>query len=365
MELLYKPNWEETKKRMAAWWAHEDIGRCALAVTAEKTDAYRIAPPPLPEKIEDRWLDLDYLGAVQEYTMQQTYYGGEAIPVWNPGDGWIHIAGFLGCPIELREDTGWPGTILEKGNLTGYDYQKITIDPNNRWWKFSEKTHGYAVKAARGKSIPGIQALGGCGDTLAQLRGTQQLLFDVMDCPEYVREFDQYLMRQWIEVYEKFFEITKDSAEGSTSWPSTNVWAPGRFYFPMCDFSYMISTKMFTDLFLPSIEMQVNYLDYSLYHLDGVGAFKHIDVILGLPKLNGVQVVPGDGKPNALYYMDLLKKIQRAGKNLWISLPPEDVERALENLSAKGLFITTRCETEEDAQELLKKAAKISKGVIA
>jgi hypothetical protein len=361
MELLYKPDWEVTKKRLVAWWAHEDIGRCALAVTAEKKDAPHIAPPPLPGKVGDRWIDFDYQRALQEYNMQRTFYGGEAIPVWNPGDNWIHMAGFLGCPIELRDDTGWPGTILEKGDLTGFDYRKITIDPDKQWWKFSVKMHHQAVEAARGKSIPGIQALGGCADTLAQLRGTQQLLLDVMDCPGYVRDFDQYLMKQWNEVYEKFYQITREGAEGSTTWPSTNVWAPGRFYFPMCDFSYMISTKMYTDLFLPSIEMQVNYLDYSLYHLDGVRAFAHIDVILALSKLNGVQVVPGDGKPNALHYMDLLKKIQRAGKNLWISLPPEDVETALENLSAKGLFINTSCETEEEARNLIIKAEKLSK----
>jgi hypothetical protein len=36
MELQYKPDWVETKKRMVAWWAHEHIGRCALAVTAER-----------------------------------------------------------------------------------------------------------------------------------------------------------------------------------------------------------------------------------------------------------------------------------------------------------------------------------------
>ena len=293
--------------------------------------------------------------------MHRTFYGGEAIPVWNPGDGWIHMAGFLGCPIELREDTGWSEPILDQGDLTGYDYHQIVINPDNQWWMFSEKIHRFAVEAAKGKSIPGIQALGGCADTLAQLRGTYQLLFDLVDCPEYVREFDQYLMKQWIEVYEKFYSLTREGAAGSTTWPGTNVWAPGRYYLPMCDFSYMLSTKMFTDIFLPSIEMQVNYLDYSLYHLDGEAAFAHVDVLLALPKLNGIQVQPGAGKPSVLYYMEVLKKIQRAGKNLQIFLPPEEVESALENLSAKGLFITTSCKTEAEARDLLKKAEKLSK----
>jgi hypothetical protein len=59
--------------------------------------------------------------------------------------------------------------------------------------------------------------------------------------------------------------------------------------------------------------------------------------------------------------MDVLKKIQRAGKNLQIILPAEEVETALENLSSKGLLIVTRCKTEADARELLRKAGKLSR----
>jgi hypothetical protein len=359
-ELLYKPDWEETKERLAAWWAHEDIGRCAISVTAEKTGVPQAAPPPLPPNVADRWLDLDYLRAVHEYEMRRTLYGGEAIPVWNPGDRWIHMAGFLGCPIALRENTGWSEPILDQGELASHDYHQIVIHPDNTWWKFSDKIHRFAVEAAKGKSIPGIQALGGCADTLAQLRGTRQLLLDVVDCPDTVREFDQYLMKQWIEVYEKFYEITREGAEGSTTWPGTNVWAPGRYYLPMCDFSYMLSPKMFADIFLPSIELQVNYLDYSLYHLDGVGAFAHVDALLALPKLNGIQVVPGAGKPSALHYLGLLKKIQHAGKNLQIFLPADEVQSALDSLSARGLYITTSCKTEAEARHLLAMAEKWS-----
>jgi hypothetical protein len=189
MDLLYKPDWEKTKERLTAWWAHEDIGRCAIAVTADKA-VIRVQPPVFPEKKENWWVDLDYLRAFNEYRIQQTFYGGEAFPAWNTGDGWIGIAGFLGCPIELKEETGWVGPIIANGSLTDYDYQNIIIDPSNEWWKISEIIHRFAAEEARGKSIPLIQALGGCADTLASIRGTQNLLLDVIDCPSYVHEFD-------------------------------------------------------------------------------------------------------------------------------------------------------------------------------
>ena len=59
MELLYKPDWAETKERFLAWWAHEDFGRCGLAVTSPAGGLKPVSPPAFPEKVEDRWLDFD------------------------------------------------------------------------------------------------------------------------------------------------------------------------------------------------------------------------------------------------------------------------------------------------------------------
>ena len=122
----------------------------------------------------------------------------------------------------------------------------------------------------------------------------------------------------------------------------------------------MISPKHFQELFLPSVARQVELLDYSIYHLDGEGNFAHLDAILDLQKLQAVQVLPGDGKPSQLHYMPLLKKVQAAGKNVHLNLKPEEVEPALNELSARGLFIETKCETEDDARKLLKDAEKWS-----
>lgn len=92
MELLYKPDWELTKGRLCTWWAHEDFGRCAVAVTTPKAGLQPLPPPAFPEKVEDRWLDFDYLHVANEYWLSRTFYGGEAIPIWHPGyPGWDFI----------------------------------------------------------------------------------------------------------------------------------------------------------------------------------------------------------------------------------------------------------------------------------
>ena len=77
--------------------------------------------------------------------------------------------------------------------------------------------------------------------------------------------------------------------------------------------------------------------------------------------MDAIQVGPGAGKPSPLYYMDILKKVQAAGKGLHISIAPEEVAYALDNLSSKGLFINTWTETVEDGYDLLKTVVQNSR----
>ena len=353
MELLYKPDWEETKERYKAWWAHDYFGRCAISVYAPKSGVPDQDPPTLPDKIEDRWLDFDYVRLANEYRFNRQFYGEEALPVWTSGyPGWTFIPCFMGARIDLAETTGWVYPIADKGNLTDYDYLDFKIDPDNRWWKLALEMLRFGVEQCRGKALVSIGAFGGCGDTLAGIRGNQELLLDLPDHPGYIREFDQYLMRQWMEVYDIFYEIIRDADEGSTSW--FQLWSPGKCYPSHNDFAYMISPTMFKDIFLPSIEMQTRFVDHTVHHLDGIGNFNHLDALLELPRLQAFQILPGAGKPSPLHYMDILKRVQSAGKNLHIGIEASEVRYALENLSARGLFLSTWCATEEEACALLR-----------
>jgi hypothetical protein len=354
--LLYKADWEETKQRFLAWWAGEAIGRCALAVTAPRADMADIEPPVPPTEPAARWTDLAYIRAQNAYRLATTFYGGEALPVWHGGyPGHTSIPAFLGCPTELDENTGWWDPIFDE-QVDDWDVASLRIDPDNRWWRFTLEQARMSVTEAAGRALPCIGgALGGCGDTLAALRSTMPLLYDVTRVPQRVLQAELYLMDVWIEVYETLYGITHAAAEGSTvGW--FPLWSPGRYYVTHCDFSYMISPKMFRELFVPAIERQTQYLDHCVHHVDGIGAFRHVPVLCELPRLQALQILPGAGKPSPLHYLDTLRQVQALGKNLHISLPPDEVESALELLSARGLFIATHCETEEQARHLLKMA---------
>jgi len=360
MALELKTDWEETKARYRAWWAGDVLDRCAIAVTAPRDNASTLVPPTRPATPLARWTDLDYATAYNDYAMRRTFYGGEAFPIWTVGyPGHTAIPAFLGCPTDLDFDTGWWNPIVVGESLE--EVFNLHIDPQHPWWQFTLRSLERAARESAGRCIPSIGAFGGCGDTLAALRGTDRLLLDVIDRPDEVRAAEEYLMQMFYTVYDTCYQLVHDSSDaGSACW--FGFWAPGKTYAAHNDFSYMISPRMFQDIFLPVIEAQTQFLDYTVYHVDGICAFAHVPALCELPRLHGLQILPGAGKPSPLTYMDTLKYVQRAGKGLQISLEAHEVETALRELSSKGLFIETWCASEAEARELLRNVARWSHG---
>ena len=100
---------------------------------------------------------------------------------------------------------------------------------------------------------------------------------------------------------------------------------------------------------------EINYLDYSIYHLDGPDALKHLDMILEIPRLNAVQWVPGAGmvKEGVARWIPIYRKIQAKKKAIQVFCQSAEVDFVLESLKPEGLLIFTSCSSEKEAKELL------------
>ncbi|NQU10065.1 hypothetical protein HQ590_04700 [bacterium] len=351
LELLYKPDWVETQERHLAWWRHEYFGRCALAVRAPKDNPPAVPEPPLHTSIRQKWYDLEHIDRWNQYTMGRTFFGGEALPIWSPGyPGNNSIPVLLGNEHELDEHTGWTKGDPVLAHRT--DFRALCINKQHPEYLWTLEMLRFAAERSRGKCLVSIGAFGGCGDTLAGLRTTNQLLYDVVDRPDWVHDAELYLMDMWCAHYEDLYQHVRAADDGSTCW--FPLWSPGKFYATQNDFSYMISPQTFRELFVPALRRQLEYLDHAVYHVDGIGAFGHVDALGELDRLQAIQILPGAGKPGPLHYPDVLKRVQRAGKNLHIAIPAEEVRPALAMLSARGLLIDTWCETEAEARDLLR-----------
>jgi hypothetical protein len=347
----FKDDWEQAQKRFEAWWAGEVVDRVAIQVTAPRYGAVRKEIPP-PPSLQARWTDVDYVLASAEEGLRTTYFGGEAFPRFWPNLGPDVFAGYLGCPIEFAEGTSWAHPIITDWE----DLPPLHFDANNSLWQLTLKLTSAAARAGKGRYFVGLTDLHGGMDALAAMRGQQSLCLDTLDRPDQVERSMQFLTPLWFEIYEGMHSIVQQSMRGSSTW--LGAWAPGRWYPVSCDFAGLVSPQAFRRFILPDIEAQTKWLDHSIYHLDGPCALQHLDALLEMPRLDGIQWVPGAGSGSMLQWIPLLKRIQRAGKLVHIAVAPEEVGPLLAELSAPGLMLSMGCSSEAEAGALLRQAAQ-------
>ncbi len=349
--MRFKEDWGEARARIEAWWRGEVLDRALIQVTAPRPGEGRVPPP---RDLEQQWLDPDYVVAAAEEHMRLTYYGGEALPIFYPNLGPEVFAGYLGADLEFSESTSWSVPILRRWD----DLSRIRFERSNRWWQLTLRLLETAGQALGGSCLLGLTDLHSGGDLVAALRDPQVLATDLVDHPAQVKAAMALAESLYRPVYEEQMAVSGRYSPGSTTW--LGVWSPGRYYPTSCDFACMISPAMFCEFFLPALRREIDYLDHSLYHLDGPGALRHLDDLLDIEKLGGIQWVPGANSGPMLQWLPYLKRIQAAGKLIHISVEPEEVEPLLRALAPEGLCLATHVDTEEEARDLLKLAARLA-----
>jgi hypothetical protein len=352
MNLSYHDDWESARRHLEAWWANDALDRAAISITAPREHPLGpdTPPPKAPSNLLDRWLDAEYRVAAADHAMRRTFYGGESLPFFWPNLGPGIAAAYLGVEPSFAEDTVW-------FNQHPSDWADIAprFDPDNKWWQATLNLVRAAVEASDGNFFVGLTDIGGATDIEASLRGTDALLMDLVDSPREVKRVRDRLVPLWRRWYEDQERIIHRRLAGASCW--LGVWAPGRTYNIQCDFSCMISPAHFNEFVAPELEALCSWLDYVTYHLDGPGALQHLDRLLAMPDLDGIQWTPGAGAPSAVGWLPMLKKIQQAGKILHLHDDISNAETILRELSPRGLMLSVGgCRSEAEAREFLAKA---------
>ncbi len=350
--MRYMEDWPRVRELWLGYWAGEEFERPLMRVTAPNGQQPRAIPDPAG--LEERWTDPEYVAAVHAERMRCTYWGGEGFPAHFVNLGPTIMASYLGAPLNLMETTTWPHPIVDD-----WDTCELHFDESNRWWRATKAVTTACVEASGGNYAVGLTDLGGADDVLSYLRGPERLCVDLIERPEVIRERLAWVLELWFRLYDELWAITKRSMDGSTAW--IRAWSPGRFYSLQSDFSCMISAPMFEEFVIPCLERQTEWLDHSIYHWDGPGALQHLDALLDLPHLDGIQWTPGAGNPPVCEWPEQLTRIQERGKRLYLFVGADEVEQLLEFLSPRGLFLETSVGSVEEAEDLLRMAVEWSK----
>ncbi len=225
-------------------------------------------------------------------------------------------------------------TWFHPSGITSLAETELGCSLDNPWWQRVEAITRAGTARWGNRVVVGHTDLGGNLDILASLRGTQQLLLDLYDAPDDVERLLGQITPLWLRYYDEFRRLVTATNRGTAGW--SPLWMPGSGYMLQSDFSYMISPRMFERLVLPDLTACCDALDYAFYHLDGKGEIKHLDMLLSIERLRGIQWIPGDGAPPPEEWLPLLKRIRDAGKLCQVYVTPEGALKIARALGGKG-----------------------------
>ena len=357
MELACHAEFDRVIERIAAWFECQIVDRPVVQVTAPKpVSELREYPNKQHATDEERWTDVEYTVAGVDANIHNTYYAGEAVPMFFPNLGPEILANMLGCGIEFGDVTTWSIPLIRTWDEAWRD---LKIDPDNQWLKIVTDMVKLGLEVGRGKWLTGLTDFHPGGDLAAALRDPQNLCLDLIDCPERVKELIVVTEPAFYQAYEAQYALMRQAGQGTTTWLS--VYSPGTYYPTSNDFSCMISKEAFDEFFLDELAREWAWLDHSLYHLDGPGAIRHLDSLLAAPDLNGIQWVPGAGSGPAGQWIDLLKRIQDAGKCIHFSVGAHELDDLIGHLRPEGVMFSTTANSSEQADAIVDRIARWSK----
>jgi 5-methyltetrahydrofolate--homocysteine methyltransferase len=327
----FKPDFEAAVERVEAFWARDCIDRCALRVVARREDY-----TPLAEDVDvlRRKTDVDIVVKRAERTFANHHYLAEAVPVYTPGLVCSDTAAWLSEQIRITDDTVWYPRIIDD-----WSSFKLTFDQNNRWWQMTKSMAEEASERGADRYLVGVPDFQAGIDIVSLLRSPEKLCVDLLENPDAVKAATSFILNEvWGHCYGEIRAIVARRSDFIGDW--MGLFSQGEHDIVQCDFCALVSPRHFEEFCLPDIEAQCRRLETAVFHLDGPGSVRHVDALLEIDELDAIQWVPGAGNPTAIAWLPMLRRIQAAGKSLYLSAAPADVEAILDALSPKGLMIS-------------------------
>jgi 5-methyltetrahydrofolate--homocysteine methyltransferase len=250
----------------------------------------------------------------------------------------------LGAQVHATPETVW----FEPAAETSIQDLRLVLDSQNVWWRRVLALTQRAVERWGAGMTIGHTDIGGNLDILASLIGSEQLLFALMDHPEQVDRLVARITELWLVCYDRLYDEIQSAGRGTSPWAP--IWSPKRCYMLQSDFAYMISPQMFERFVLQDLAACCDALDHAFYHLDGKGQIPHLDMLLSLERLRGIQWIPGDGQPPPEAWLPLLKRIRDAGKLCQLYVSPQGAHTIARELGGQGFaFYITQPMSEAEA----------------
>lgn len=345
----WKSNLEETKQRYINWWNHKGIILNMWEHFQEGVQPHAEIVPPAPAKdLSQKWFDPQWRAEYLDWYVAHSSLKADILPVANTQLGPGSLAAILGGVFEGGEDTIW---IHPNPDFT----DEIIFNPEHPNWILHKELLKACKAKANGHYFVGMPDLMEGLDVLAALKGTDRVLLDTVMQPEILEQQMQQINDIYFKVFDELYDIIREGDEMAFCYFSS--WAPGKMSKLQSDISTMISQDDYRRFVQPFIREQCQKIDYTLYHLDGVGAMHHLPALLEIEELNAIQWTPGVGEPQggSPKWYDLYRKILAGGKSVmacWVTL--DELKPLLDHIGADGVHLEMDFHNEKEVEQAMR-----------
>jgi hypothetical protein len=361
----YKTGWADCREKWTNYWRHCNTGRPLMSVICRKPDIEPLADGSpvtdsyleqicqgryynLPEALqwkdmEDKYQNAERIVARYRYFCEHHEFLGESYPNLNIDFGPGSLAAYLGCDIGFSPDTVWFIPCLEDWD----DVPAFCFDPESKWFKKHLALARECAELVGDDILVNMPDLMENIDTLASLRGTQELMCDLIEDEDTIHARVDQITALYYSYYNAFHDVIQD-ADGGNSYTVFQVWGPGRTVKLQCDCSAMISAQAFRSYIQPSLIEQAKHADNVLYHLDGKDCIRHLDALMEIDGIDALQWTSGDAGPDGtLPDWDIIyDKAIAAGKSIWVKVYSggfddwiRNVDRLVQKYGSHSLYL--------------------------
>ena len=284
-----------------------------------------------------------------EHELSQEAYAGAGYPCFSLNTGAGCVAGMITEYARYHNQTIW----FELPEP--WDYDRIIALQQDHMTGLAEVMFtavSMTVDRLKDKAVISPLDLGGLADVLSSLRRTENILYDMYDYPEMIKESLWSLRAIWVNYHEKMTKILADANKNMhSSW--VKLLSDSVYYPSQCDVSAMISPDMFEELVIPTLSDEFSSYKQTLYHLDGSGQIPHLRLLCSNPSLRAIQWVPEPGVSHFdPRYFPLYKSIISYGRKIVFNChtsTPDAIKGFFRVLPSESFFITVWANTYDEA----------------
>lgn len=352
VELETMPGFEQAMQRVYAWFERAIIDRPPVRFMAHNAfveQANRAYPSP---RLQDRWFDVEFQVESFLQSIAGQTFQGETFPVFWPNLGPDVYAAFYGATLEFGDVTSWSVPLVR----TWDDMARLKFDPDNVYFKKLEELTRYALERCRGKALVGYTDLHPGVDCAAAWRDPQQLCLDMIEAPEETAQLIAIAIQDFERIYDHFDAMLKAAGQLSVSW--MGIPSFGRMHIPSCDFSTLISPRLFERFCLPVLQREVQTMTHNIFHVDGRGVARHLEAIFSVPQVHAIQWVQGVGDDlPIMQWVPLIRRIQEHLPVI-VDLNKRELDDFMQAVRPEGIFLWIATENAEEERALLQTIAR-------